>query len=37
MLQEFFLTVKDIMRTSPASGLDAWDKWNPEEVAFNNK
>ncbi|KAK7098490.1 cysteine--tRNA ligase, cytoplasmic-like [Littorina saxatilis] len=36
-LSEFFLTVKDIMRTTPASGIEAWDKWNPEEVAFNNR
>ncbi|KAL8589222.1 hypothetical protein ACOMHN_017024 [Nucella lapillus] len=35
-LMEFFLSVKDILRTLPSSGIEAWDKWNPEEVSLNN-
>jgi hypothetical protein len=29
--------VKDILRTSPAHGVEAYEKWNEEEVALNNK
>nr|KAG5702360.1 hypothetical protein BaRGS_002142 [Batillaria attramentaria] len=36
-LSEFFLTVKDILRSLPATGLDAWEKWNKEEVTLNDK
>ncbi|XP_076450719.1 cysteine--tRNA ligase, cytoplasmic-like isoform X2 [Babylonia areolata] len=36
-LMEFFLSVAGILRTSPASGLEAWEKWTAEEVSLNNK
>lgn len=36
-LSEFFLTVKDILRTMPATGIEAWEKWAQEEVTLNDK
>ena len=36
LLQEFFLTVKDIMRRSPATGPDSYAKWNREELDLND-
>ncbi|KAJ8298849.1 hypothetical protein KUTeg_022909 [Tegillarca granosa] len=35
--EEFFLTIKHILRSTPGTGVDAFAKWNAEEVALNNK
>ena len=37
VLQEFYLMLKDIKRNSPATGVAAFEKWGPEEVALNEK
>lgn len=34
---EFFLSVKHFLRTSPGTGVEAFTKWGPEEVALNEK
>ena len=36
-LKEFFLTVKDILRRSPATGSASFAKWGPEELQLNEK
>ncbi|XP_013397069.2 cysteine--tRNA ligase, cytoplasmic-like, partial [Lingula anatina] len=36
-LNEFFLTVKDILRNTPSSGPDSFDKWHTEECQLNTK
>ncbi|XP_025084999.1 cysteine--tRNA ligase, cytoplasmic-like [Pomacea canaliculata] len=36
-IKEFFLTIKDLLRTTPSTGVQAWDKWNQEEMTLNNK
>ncbi|BFZ05121.1 hypothetical protein BsWGS_08159 [Bradybaena similaris] len=36
-LNEFFLTVKDCIRSVPSSGINAWAKWTQEEVKLNEK
>ncbi|GFO03375.1 cysteine--tRNA ligase, cytoplasmic-like [Plakobranchus ocellatus] len=36
-LNEFFLTVKDSVRSIPASGCAAWSKWTTSEVQLNEK
>ena len=35
--QEFFLTVKDILRRSPATGSASFGKWGPEELQLNER
>ena len=35
LLQEFFLTVKDIVRRSPTSGPDSFAKWTEVEKELN--
>lgn len=37
MLQEFFLTVKDILRRIPGSGPDSFDKWTEVEKQLNKE
>jgi len=34
-LQEFFLTVKDIIRRSPTSGPESFEKWGEVEKQLN--
>jgi len=36
-VNEFFLTVKHFMRSSPSTGFAAFTKWTPEEVELNKK
>ncbi|XP_059166910.1 cysteine--tRNA ligase, cytoplasmic-like isoform X2 [Physella acuta] len=36
-LSEFFLNVKDCVRSVPSSGTAAWSKWTEEEVKLNEK
>ena len=36
-LQEFFLTVKHILRTTPSHGVASFQKWTPAESAFNEQ
>ncbi|XP_046552685.1 cysteine--tRNA ligase, cytoplasmic-like isoform X1 [Haliotis rubra] len=36
-VNEFFLTVKDILRNSPSNGVAAWDKWTQEEITLNER
>uniref|UniRef100_A0A0B6Y7U9 Cysteine--tRNA ligase, cytoplasmic n=1 Tax=Arion vulgaris TaxID=1028688 RepID=A0A0B6Y7U9_9EUPU len=36
-LNEFFLTVKDCVRSIPSSGVGTWTKWTQEEVKLNEK
>lgn len=35
--QEFFLNVKNLLRTTPGTGVAAFEKWNPEDVELNKK
>ena len=37
MFQEFFLNVKDALRSTPASGPGAFQKWGNEELQLNTK
>eukprot|EP00105_Crassostrea_gigas_P045421 XP_019929569.1 PREDICTED: cysteine--tRNA ligase, cytoplasmic [Crassostrea gigas] len=34
---EFFLNVKNLLRTTPGTGVAAFEKWNPEDVELNKK
>ena len=36
-VNEFFLTVKHFMRSSPSTGVAAFTKWSPEELELNTK
>uniref|UniRef100_K1RR58 Cysteine--tRNA ligase, cytoplasmic n=1 Tax=Magallana gigas TaxID=29159 RepID=K1RR58_MAGGI len=36
-LNEFFLNVKNLLRTTPGTGVAAFEKWNPEDVELNKK
>lgn len=36
-VQEFFLTVKDLFRQIPATGIEAFQKWSKDEVEQNEK
>jgi len=36
-LNEFFLSVKDMVRGVPSEGYESWSKWTSEEVKLNNK
>jgi hypothetical protein len=36
-LQEFFLTAKHILRSTPSHGTAAFQKWNEPEVLLNNQ
>ena len=35
-VNEFFLGVKHLMRTTPGTGVDAFSKWGKLEVIINN-
>lgn len=37
MVNEFFLNVKNLLRTTPGTGVAAFEKWNPEDVELNKK
>ncbi|KAK2181286.1 hypothetical protein NP493_402g01036 [Ridgeia piscesae] len=37
LVSEFFLTVKDIMRRSPATGSASFSKWSEDELQLNEK
>lgn len=37
MVNEFFLNVKNLLRTTPGTGVAAFKKWNPEDVELNKK
>ncbi len=37
IFQEFFLTTKHILRTTPSHGIAAFQKWNEPEVLLNNQ
>jgi len=37
LFQEFFLTVKDVVRHIPCDGYEAWRKWASEEFKLNTK
>ena len=37
LIQEFFLMVKHILRTTPSHGVASFQKWTPAEVAFNEQ
>ena len=34
-VNEFFLTVKDVMRKNPGHGVAAFRKWKEDEIALN--
>ena len=34
--QEFFLTAKHILRSTPSTGVQAFQKWGQAEVDLNN-
>lgn len=36
-VNELFLTVKHIMRTTPSHGVEAFQKWNEDEIALNDQ
>ena len=36
-INEFFLTVKHFLRSSPSTGVAAFSKWTQDEVELNNK
>ncbi|KAL4225668.1 hypothetical protein ACF0H5_016357 [Mactra antiquata] len=36
-ITEFYLMVKDIQRNVPGTGVEAFDKWGPEELSLNTK
>jgi len=36
-LNEFFLLVKHILRTTPSHGVESFQKWTPAEVALNEQ
>jgi len=36
-LNEFFLMVKHILRTTPSHGVESFQKWTPAEVALNEQ
>ncbi|KAL5007800.1 hypothetical protein ScPMuIL_016606, partial [Solemya velum] len=37
LLSEFFLTVKDVLRSTPGHGVAAFEKWTNEELTLNKK
>lgn len=37
LISEFFHMLKDIKRNTPGVGVDAFDKWGPEELSLNQK
>ncbi|XP_053385262.1 cysteine--tRNA ligase, cytoplasmic-like [Mercenaria mercenaria] len=37
LVSEFFHMLKDIKRNTPGSGVEAFDKWGPEELSLNQK
>lgn len=36
-VSEFYHMLKDIQRNTPGSGVEAFDKWGPEELSLNQK
>ena len=34
--QELLLSIKHVMRTTPGHGVEAFKKWNSEEMELNN-
>ena len=37
LLQEFFLTIQSILRSTASTGIAAFHKWNPEEITLNQR
>ncbi|KAK3102977.1 hypothetical protein FSP39_015466, partial [Pinctada imbricata] len=37
MVNEFFLNVKSLLRNTPSTGIEAFEKWNKEEVDLNER
>ncbi|XP_061178212.1 cysteine--tRNA ligase, cytoplasmic-like isoform X1 [Saccostrea echinata] len=37
MVNEFFLNVKNLLRTTPGTGIEAFEKWSSEEMELNNR